>query len=151
MEIVGIGVQTFWNYQFDVFFLFFCINIWRLVECVSTLPHPGQNIYDLKYWVNELQHRYKKCEAMNGCARWRTCVFLLFDLLSLSLYVSSPGCYCWCPTNSAPAAVGADSSYQGCPFISLLISSVGVAPAERLWSWPWCLYHHWQQQHLGGE
>lgn len=41
----------------------------------------------------------------------------------------SPGSCCWCPTNPTVAAGGAH-------FITLLISSVGGAPAERLWSRP---------------
>lgn len=45
--------------------------------------------------------------------------------------------------------VGADRSW-GCPFILIPISPVGVAPTERLWSWPLLLCHHRQRHHLGG-
>lgn len=76
----------------------------------------------------------------------------LFCLIC-SLSALSPGCYCWCPTNSAPAnsrgGGGADRSW-GCPFISILISPVGVAPTERLWSRPLLHCHHRRRHHLGG-
>lgn len=74
-----------------------------------------------------------------------------FFCLICSLSALSPGCYCWCPTNSAPAHSSEGRQCRGCPFISILISSVGVAPAERLWSRPLLLYHYTQQHHLGGE
>lgn len=40
----------------------------------------------------------------------------LIPSLSLSLWASSPGCYCWCPTNSAPAHSGGGRQELGVPF-----------------------------------
>ena len=86
-------------------------------------------------------------KKVSSCARWEAlCLSSVWFALSQPYHLSA--------TVGVPltvhlhAVVGPDSSCRGCPFISILISSVGVAPAERLWSRPLLLRHHRQQHHL---
>lgn len=67
-----------------------------------------------KYWRNQILN-----EATKSAKLWTAGPYkgpMSFFCLICSFSALSPGCYCWCPTNSAPANSSAGRLGLGVPF-----------------------------------
>lgn len=113
-------------HHFDFYYIMFVASypfkmfVWVQVNCIWQWSRDTYTSW--KYWVNVvLNSKGTKCAML-----WEAVPdggpMSLFCLIC-SLPALSPGCYCWCPTNSAPAHSGGGTHRGwGCPFISILIS-----------------------------